>query len=241
MQALGLLSQRLEILLLALQLLAQLANLAGIASHGEFLTVLGTAARRALEAAHLVLEPHDVTDHDVRLVKDQREKEREAGEIHVALAVKLARLDFEAFMAEHGGAEEDELVTGGCMRRGNRCHVRVVLGLCKRGELDLHAPHTVKTVHEQNPDKDKTYLHPILYLCNDWVLRDEAAVSMLAQRTKTMSIIICQKKKGSIRKESPLHGKRQRQDEQHEERHLGHEEAKYLGGGENVKSARGVA
>lgn len=100
-ELLALLLEVLKVLLLLLELLAQTSNLTGLAGDGELLALLGVLLG-ALVGAEAVLEAHDLNDHDVGSVEDEREEEGEATEVHVALRVELAGLDFEAFVAHDG-------------------------------------------------------------------------------------------------------------------------------------------
>lgn len=105
MQLLTLLLQGLEVLLLLGKLILEGGKLTRLASHGEFLALLGVLVG-ALVGLEAVLETHDLHDHDVGAVEDEGEEEGEAAEVHVALGVELAGLDFEAFVAHDGGPVE---------------------------------------------------------------------------------------------------------------------------------------
>ncbi|KAJ6262092.1 hypothetical protein Dda_2897 [Drechslerella dactyloides] len=89
-ETLSLILQRLQIEVLLAQLLL------------EGLVVCdGLVAVRAADLDFL-FEAEDIGDEDVRAIEDQGEEEGEAAKVHVALGVKLAGLDFGAFVAEDG-------------------------------------------------------------------------------------------------------------------------------------------
>ena len=54
----------------------------------------------AVVDANALLEADDVLDHYIGAVEDQGKEQGEAAEVHVALGVKLAGLDFGALVAE---------------------------------------------------------------------------------------------------------------------------------------------
>lgn len=90
-EALALLLEGLEVEVLLGQLLLERSNLVR-ALAGEVLV--------AVVGADLVLEADDVLNHDIGAVEDQGQEQGEAAEVHVALGVELAGLDFGALMAE---------------------------------------------------------------------------------------------------------------------------------------------
>jgi hypothetical protein len=102
LQPLALLLHGLQIAILALELLLQAADLADAAGLRQLRGVLPAGALVALVLLDLLLEAQELQDVDVRAVEDQAEEEREAAEVHVALGVELAGLDFHALGAEGG-------------------------------------------------------------------------------------------------------------------------------------------
>lgn len=98
---LALLLEGLEVHLLVSKLLLQLGNLTCITSSGKLLALLGVLVG-SLIRAELVLETHDLEDHNVGAVEDERQEEGEAAKVHVTLGVELAGLDFEAVVAHDG-------------------------------------------------------------------------------------------------------------------------------------------
>lgn len=103
MELLALLLEGLEIEVLLLELLLEGSHLGVSTLAGDGLV--------ALESGQAVLEADVLGDEDVGAVEDQRQEEREAAEVHVALGVELAGLDFEAFMAEDRGTRSNTRVS----------------------------------------------------------------------------------------------------------------------------------
>ena len=104
-ESLTLFLQRLDIPLLLRQLVLQFANLARVAGLGEFVGFLARGFGVAFVAFDFFFEAEGVEYHDVGAVQDEGEEEGEAAEVHVALGVEFAGLDFHAAGAfEHGGA-----------------------------------------------------------------------------------------------------------------------------------------
>src|SRR4051812_8304268 len=88
----GLLLERLNVLVLLLQLLLQLRNFTNVTRLGQLLALLGVLVRTFI-LLDLLLQSQNLEDHNVRAVEDQRQEKRKAAEVHVSLAVKLARLN----------------------------------------------------------------------------------------------------------------------------------------------------
>lgn len=105
-ELLGLLLEVLEILVLLLELLLESSKLAGLAGDSQFLALLGVLGG-ALVGLKLVLQAHDFKDHDVGAVENQGKEQCEAAEVHVALRVKLAGLDFESLGSHDSGSAID--------------------------------------------------------------------------------------------------------------------------------------
>lgn len=101
LEALRLLLEGGDIAVLLIELAAEGADLASLAGLGQLGALLGVAVG-ALILLELLLKAKDIEDHHVRAVEDEREEQGEAAEVHVALRVELARLDFEALMAHDG-------------------------------------------------------------------------------------------------------------------------------------------
>lgn len=99
LKTLTLLLESLDILLTLDKLLLETANLTGLTSFSELVGLLAVDVG-AFVALDLLFETEDVEDHHVSAVEDQGEEEREAAEIHVALGVELAGLDFHALVAD---------------------------------------------------------------------------------------------------------------------------------------------
>lgn len=96
-----LLLEGLEILGLLLELLPDAGELTGLSGNSELLALLGVLVG-SLVGLELVLETHDLDDHDVGAVENKREEEGEAAKVHVALRVKLAGLDLKTLVAHDG-------------------------------------------------------------------------------------------------------------------------------------------
>lgn len=104
LQALTLLLHGLQILVLLRELILQPADLPRIARLVQLVGVFAAALAVALVALDFLFEAQHVEDHDVGAVEDQREEEREAAEVHVALGVEFAGLHFHAFGTEGGAS-----------------------------------------------------------------------------------------------------------------------------------------
>lgn len=152
-EALALLLESLDVTLTLGELFLQLGDLAeltSLAETGLALLALGVAASEALV---LLLEAQDVEDHGVGAVEDEGEEEGEATEVHVALRVELAGLDFHALAASDGTLWLLALV----MRLWGES--RSLLGcaalLLGHGELDLDPVDAVDAVDEQDENEDE--------------------------------------------------------------------------------------
>jgi len=152
-ELLALLLQGLEVLVLLGELLLEGSKLTRLSGDGELLTLLGVLVG-TLVGLDAVLKTHDLHDHDVGAVQDEGEEEGETAEVHVALGVELASLDFETLVTHDTGSSLLSVLSG-------------------RHELNLNAVDSVDTVDEENENEDKGDLHPILDLGNDRVLGDE--------------------------------------------------------------------
>lgn len=107
-QLLALLLEVLQVLVLLGQLLAEASNLTGLARGAELLALL-LAAAVAFVGSEAIFEAHDVEDQEEGSVEDEGQEQCEAAEVHVALRVEFADLDFEAFVAHDGGAARGQL------------------------------------------------------------------------------------------------------------------------------------
>lgn len=90
-QTLALLLEGLEVQVLLGELLLKGSDLVRGLDGGVLVAVVD---------ANALLEADDVLDHDIGAVEDQGKEQGEAAEVHVALGVKLAGLDFGALVAE---------------------------------------------------------------------------------------------------------------------------------------------
>lgn len=105
LETLGLLLEGVEVSILLSELVLQFSDFAGPARLGQALGLFAAGLGVAFVALDFLLEAEGVRDHDVGAVQDEGEEEREAAEVHVALGVEFAGLDFHAAGAfEHGGA-----------------------------------------------------------------------------------------------------------------------------------------
>lgn len=93
----ALLLESLKVLVLVSNLLLEAGDLAGITGGGKLLALLGVLLG-TLVGAELVLQAHDLDNHDVGAVQDEREEEGESAKVHVALGVELACLDLETLV-----------------------------------------------------------------------------------------------------------------------------------------------
>ena len=93
-QTLALLLQSLNVVLTSLELLLESSDLSHITSSSQLSRILATGPLVALVHLNLVFKTKDIEDHGVSAVQDEGEEKGEAAEVHVALRVKLAGLDF---------------------------------------------------------------------------------------------------------------------------------------------------
>lgn len=103
-QLLALLLEGLEIQVLLGELLLE---------GGDLIRGLDGRVLVAVVGADALLEADNVLDHDIGAVENQGEEEGEAAEVHVALGVKLAGLDFGALVAEDDTAGKRTKVSFG--------------------------------------------------------------------------------------------------------------------------------
>jgi len=108
----------------------------------------------ALKDLDLLLETKNIEDHDVGAIQDERQEKGETTEVHVALRVELACLDFHALDASKAG-------------------VSAALLVAHAAEFDLYTIDPVDAVNEKDEDEDESDLHAILQFRHDWTLRDE--------------------------------------------------------------------
>jgi hypothetical protein len=100
LESLGLLLHCGNLLVLLLKLSLELANLVCAVFAVQLLALLATSIWTALIHFHLLFEAEDIKDETVGAVEDQGQEEGEAGEVHVALRVELAGLDFHSLGAD---------------------------------------------------------------------------------------------------------------------------------------------
>ena len=104
-ETLTLFLEGLNVTILLGQLVLQFANLPGSASLGESFRLLTLSLWVTFVALDLLFETESVEDHDICPVEDQGQEEGEATEVHIALRVELACLDFHTSRPfEHGRA-----------------------------------------------------------------------------------------------------------------------------------------
>ena len=160
----GLLLQHIDVAIPLLQLILKAADLSNITSIGELLLRLITTELVAMEALHFLLQTQDVEDHGVGAVEDEGEEEGEAAEVHVALGVEFAGLDFHPLAAGRGPIESS--VCGAVpiwIELPNlRSGASLTLGLAK---LDLHAVNAVHRVDEEDEDEDESDLVNVSIAC----------------------------------------------------------------------------
>ena len=146
-QPLALLLQGLNVPILLRQLLLELANLTELARLIK-LVVLWLVA---FHCPDFLLQTQSVEDHDIGAVEDEREEEREAAEVHVALGVEFARLDFHAFAGNRAvGKFSDSYVRTSKGSEDLPAASTLVLGL---RQLDLDTVDPVDAVDEEDQDE----------------------------------------------------------------------------------------
>jgi len=160
----GLLLQHVDVAIPLLQLILQAADFSNITSIGELLLRFVASKLVAVEALDLLLQTQDVEDHGVGAVEDEGEEEGEAAEVHVALGVEFAGLDFHPLAAGRGPIESS--VCGAVpiwIELPNlRSGASLTLGLAK---LDLHAVNAVHRVDEEDEDEDESDLVNVSIAC----------------------------------------------------------------------------
>ena len=155
-QPLALTLQRLDITVPLLQLLLESTNLAHLTRVRQLVLRLVVGGLVATQTLDFLLEAQDVEDHHVGAVEDEGEEEGEAAEVHVALGVEFAGLDFHAFAAGYGAVKKSRLVGG----KDRAVIVDVDLrggssGVLRAGQLDLDAVDAVHAVDEEDEDEDE--------------------------------------------------------------------------------------
>lgn len=93
-QALALLLQGLDVVLTSLELLLESSDLSHITSSSQLSRILAAGPLVSLVHLNLVFKAKDIEDHGVSAVQDKGEEKGEAAEVHVALRVELAGLNF---------------------------------------------------------------------------------------------------------------------------------------------------
>lgn len=104
-QALTLLLQNLNILIALAELLLQRGDFAQLTRLAELLVRLIVGGLLAAQGLDFGFQTQRVEDERVGAVQDEGEEEGEAAEVHVALGVELAGLDFHAFGAGDGAVD----------------------------------------------------------------------------------------------------------------------------------------
>lgn len=110
-ESLTLLLQSLNVAVLGLELLPETSDLSDISSLGETCGVLATGSLVTFEVLDAVLKTENLEDHGIGAVEDERQEEREAAKVHVALGIELPSLDFHPICAKCSGS------TSGGIRR----------------------------------------------------------------------------------------------------------------------------
>lgn len=106
----------LHICLERLVLLPQLGELASLTSGSKLVRALLRSGVGALQLAVLLFQAEHIQNHGVGAVEDQGEEQGETTEIHVALGVELASLDFHSVGADSERTIVFQLVTEGLCR-----------------------------------------------------------------------------------------------------------------------------
>jgi hypothetical protein len=97
------------------------------------------------------------TYHHISAVEDQRQEECKSTEIHVALRVELAGLDFHALRAQDSGSTENCESKSLAILQSD--HLPAVLVLCGLNELDLDPVAGHVRIELGGPRKED--IHPI--------------------------------------------------------------------------------
>lgn len=120
---------------------------------------------------------------------------------------------------------------------GMKGYVRCCIALGGLRQLNLHAVHAVDAVDEQNQDEDEGDLQTVLEFGNNGVLGDEAANESFVSPIGPSQILQSPERVGqkgergaavNSREHPPFDGEGKRDDEEHEETHLCHEQEEYL-------------
>lgn len=152
-KTLALLLQGCKIIVSLLQLALEAANLAGIASITKSRSCLALLGVLTLVTLDLLLKAQNVKDHGVGAVQDEREKECEAAEVHVALRVELAGLNLHALTTGDGTIYHVSTGRGEVKLSLNlRCGSTLLLSIAK---LELDAIDAIYAIHEQNENEDE--------------------------------------------------------------------------------------
>ena len=119
-----------------------------------------------------LFETEGLKDEDVGAVEDQGQEEGEAAEVHVALGVEFAGLDFHAAGAfKHGLAVVHTSAMFNVIIGGEV--VVILVSLLRLCEFHLDAVDAVDAINEEDEDEDKGNLlmsekslyNPCLYMC----------------------------------------------------------------------------
>lgn len=174
-KTLTLLLECLDITVLLSQLVLQLTNLSSTTCLSEPIRFLALGFWVTFIALDLLFKTEGVENHHVGAVKDQGEEESEAAEVHVALGVKFAGLDFHpAGTFKHCRAVGSLVVTYDIKSK-----LAILVALLSLGQLDLHTVDAIDAINEQYQDEDErnlsgceyigghagflgVYLHPVL-------------------------------------------------------------------------------
>lgn len=100
--------------LLLESLKVQILELKLLLESGNLLAILDILVAVALVVADLILKVQHLDDHDVGAVQDKGEEEGETAQIHVALRVELASLNFEALVAHDAGTVRGSHMLASC-------------------------------------------------------------------------------------------------------------------------------
>lgn len=175
MHVVHLLLEVFHVLILLFQLFLQATNLARFASVVEGSRAASVGLGVTLETLVLFLQTENVKDHGVGAVQDEREEEGEATEVHVALRVEFAGLDFHALGSpEDSGAVNEISLLSRAKSQGRLENLPAFsLALTSRGKLELNTVNTIHAVDEENENEDEGNLHAILNFGDEGVLRDE--------------------------------------------------------------------
>lgn len=126
-QPLALLLHSLQLPVLLRQLILQAGNFTESTSLGKLVGFLALCLWIVLVALDSFLETESVQYHDIGAVQDEGEEQGKAAEVHVALGVEFAGLDFHPFRAGDAGTTHPQssasaLSTGSCTAQRTRLH-----------------------------------------------------------------------------------------------------------------------